>query len=133
MNTVKSSARKAPNGASAKAIDIPELELPIKKNVKKIPSHANGGNGHAKSLDPIDTKRLLKVLTAVKNGDFTQRMPDDEVGINGKICDTLNEIISLNERMMDEFTKAGNTIGKQGKLTQRIEVPRRQRILEHRC
>ncbi len=25
--------------------------------------------------------------------------------------------------MMREFTKAGNTIGKQGKLTQRIEVP----------
>ena len=37
--------------------------------------------------------------------------------------DTLNEIISLNEEMMREFTKAGNTIGKQGKLTQRIEVP----------
>src|SRR6202044_967149 len=27
------------------------------------------------------------------------------------------------EEMMREFTKAGNTIGKQGKLTQRIEVP----------
>ena len=29
----------------------------------------------------------------------------------------------LNEEMMLEFTRAGNTIGKQGKLTQRIEVP----------
>ena len=44
-------------------------------------------------------------------------------GIDGKICDTLNEIISLNERMMQEFTKAGNTIGKKGKLTERIEAP----------
>ena len=51
------------------------------------------------------------------------RMPFDQVGLSGKICDTLNDIISLNEKMMDEFTRAGNTIGKQGKLTQRIEVP----------
>jgi hypothetical protein len=34
--------------------------------------------------------------------------------------------------MMLEFTKAGNIIGKQGKLTQRIEVPKRKRFLEHR-
>jgi len=59
----------------------------------------------------------------VRNGNFSVRMPIDETGVKGKICDTLNEIISLNEEMMREFTKAGNTIGKQGKLTQRIEVP----------
>ena len=50
-------------------------------------------------------------------------MPIGEVGVKGRVFDTLNEIISLNEEMMREFTKAGNTIGKQGKLTQRIEVP----------
>ncbi len=71
----------------------------------------------------LDKKHLLTVLTEVKNGNFTARMPIDNVGLSGKICDTLNDIIDLNERMMLEFTKAGNTIGKQGKLTQRIEVP----------
>ena len=71
----------------------------------------------------LDNKELLKVLMEVKNGNFSVRMPIDQIGLSGKICDTLNEIISLNEKMMMEFTKAGNTIGKQGKLTQRIEVP----------
>ncbi|MBC7381937.1 MAG: HAMP domain-containing protein [Bacteroidia bacterium] len=71
----------------------------------------------------ISNKELLIVLSEVKNGNFTVRMPIDQIGINGKICDTLNEIISLNEKMMEEFTHAGNTIGKQGKLTQRIELP----------
>jgi HAMP domain-containing protein/signal transduction histidine kinase/CheY-like chemotaxis protein len=65
---------------------------------------------------------LLKVLTEVRNGNFQVRMPIDQVGINGKICDTLNEIILLNEKMAHEFTRASNTIGKQGKLTHRIEV-----------
>ncbi|MCD6065817.1 MAG: response regulator [Bacteroidetes bacterium] len=81
-------------------------------------------------IDPIeqlsgtlDKKELLRVLTEVKNGNFGARMPIDHVGLSGKICDTLNEIIGMNEKMMHEFTRAGNTIGKQGKLTQRIEVP----------
>ena len=72
--------------------------------------------------DVLD-KELLRVLIEVRNGNFNVRMPIDEVGINGKICDTLNEIIAMNDRMTEEFTKASNTIGKQGKLTHRIEVP----------
>ncbi len=71
----------------------------------------------------LDDKELLRILLQVRNGNFTVRMPIGEVGVKGRIFDTLNEIISLNEEMMREFTKAGNTIGKQGKLTQRIEVP----------
>jgi HAMP domain-containing protein/signal transduction histidine kinase/DNA-binding response OmpR family regulator len=107
-------------------------------------SNANGTAGNGRTVSPsrkingkkkgvvevdpdlltdFDSKQLLKVLTEVKNGNFSVRMPIDEIGLNGKICDTLNDIISLNERMMYEFTKAGNIIGKQGKLTQRIEVP----------
>jgi len=85
---------------------------------KMLPIDDDGGA----SLN-FNSKQLLKVLMELKNGNFSVRMPIDEVGINGKICDTLNDIISLNERMMFEFTKAGNIIGKQGKLTQRIEVP----------
>ncbi|MCD6062294.1 MAG: chemotaxis protein CheY [Flavipsychrobacter sp.] len=68
-------------------------------------------------------KELLKVLTEVRNGNFDVRMPIDQVGISGKICDTLNDIISLNEKMTQEFTRASNTIGKQGKLNHRIELP----------
>src|ERR1700739_3663931 len=80
-------------------------------------------NGSMEEEDVFDSKKVLSVLTSIKNGDFSARMPIDSIGINGKICDTLNDIISLNERMMLEFTKAGNIIGKQGKLTLRIEVP----------
>ncbi len=88
---------------------------------------ASNGNGFAhvspQVAEQFDLRALLHVLTEMKNGNFSVRMPIDEVGLNGKICDTLNDIISLNEKMMQEFTRAGSTIGKQGKLTQRIEVP----------
>jgi len=100
-----------------------------KSKTTSKPTIANGSsNGsHWAETSPdeslVNDKELLRILMQVRNGNFSVRMPIDETGIKGKICDTLNEIISLNEEMMREFTKAGNTIGKQGKLTQRIEVP----------
>src|SRR5690606_30066446 len=71
----------------------------------------------------VDNRELLRVLTEVKNGNFSVRMPFDQIGLSGKVCDTVNEIISLNEKMIQEYTKAGQIIGKQGKLNQRIELP----------
>ncbi len=71
----------------------------------------------------LDKKELLRVLSEVRNGNFSARMPVDQTGIPGKVCDTLNEIIALNELLMLELTKAGKTIGKQGKLNHRVELP----------
>jgi HAMP domain-containing protein/signal transduction histidine kinase/CheY-like chemotaxis protein len=134
MGTVRATKKIPVNGSSSQG-DNPSrsrnkpgagstiLEPPAagKKN--------KNGNGRVPLIEPagqewiLDSKDLLWVLTEVRNGNFSVRMPIDQVGVRGKICDTLNEIISLNEEMMKEFTKAGNTVGKQGKLTQRIEVP----------
>ena len=103
----------------------------LSKEAKKRPVARSAANGHSNGVRTaayedsslLDDKELLRILLQVRNGNFTVRMPIGEVGVKGRIYDTLNEIISLNEEMMREFTKAGNTIGKQGKLTQRIEVP----------
>jgi hypothetical protein len=53
----------------------------------------------------------LRLLLEVKEGNFSVRMPGDKLGISGKICDTLNGIIQLNEALVEELTKARNTIG----------------------
>jgi HAMP domain-containing protein/signal transduction histidine kinase/DNA-binding response OmpR family regulator len=105
-------------------------EVKKNKSASRKPQSRNGDGDAALQWvesSPEETllndKELLRILMQVRNGNFSVRMPIDETGVKGKICDTLNEIISLNEEMMREFTKAGNTIGKQGKLTQRIEVP----------
>ncbi|WP_132050937.1 HAMP domain-containing protein [Pseudocnuella soli] len=75
----------------------------------------------------IDSRELLRVLSEVKNGNFNARMPVDRVGISGKICDTLNEIIALNEIFMLELSDANKTIGKEGNLTHRVEIPKNSR------
>ena len=114
---IKKKATKTQNGFSKNGTSFATKSLPRKIKISQSPHDLNIPG------DELDRKELLRILTEVKNGNFNSRMPIDETGFNGKICDTLNEIISLNEKMMQEFTKAGNTIGKQGKLTQRIESP----------
>jgi hypothetical protein len=46
----------------------------------------------------LDPKQLLLVLTSVKKGDFSVRMPVEKAGVAGKVADTLNDIIELNEK-----------------------------------
>ena len=77
--------------------------------------------------DDLDERELLKILSEVRNGNFSVRMPLDKLGVSGKICDILNDIISLNETFVQQLTQARNTIGKQGHLNHRVELPRTAR------
>src|SRR5688572_15516141 len=79
------------------------------------------------SMEELDNRELLRVLSEVRNGNFSARMPIDKLGISGKICDILNDIISLNETFVLQLTEARNTIGKQGHLNHRVELPRTAR------
>ncbi len=49
-------------------------------------------------------------------------MPVDLSGTDGKIADALNEIITLNQRMVSEFDRISRTVGKDGKITQRASI-----------
>ncbi|MBK6399286.1 MAG: HAMP domain-containing protein [Bacteroidetes bacterium] len=125
MSTKKSNGKSSdsvPNGQSENQLSIIE-DAPRVKNKSKLKSEIDQISFVHNESDTLSSKELLNVLLEIKNGNFNVRMPIDQYGINGKICDTMNDIISLNDKMMQEFTIARNTIGKQGKLTQRIDLP----------
>ena len=72
------------------------------------------GIDKASELTPRDFERmLLRTLAAVKKGDFRARMPVEFTGTAGKIADTLNEIIELNERTAQEIARIANVVGKE--------------------
>ncbi|WP_136418486.1 HAMP domain-containing protein [Herbaspirillum sp. ST 5-3] len=73
--------------------------------------------------DEVDAKLLLGVLTALKKGDFTVRLPSDWTGLAGKIADTLNDIMETNEQLTEEITEVSRVVGREGRLTQRAAVP----------
>jgi HAMP domain-containing protein/signal transduction histidine kinase/DNA-binding response OmpR family regulator len=79
------------------------------------------GNGREKT-ENIDPKLLLSILTAVKKGDFSSRMPTDQVGVTGKIYDALNEIIEKNEMLTSELGRISEVVGKEGKIAQRATL-----------
>ncbi|MBW4647490.1 MAG: response regulator [Kastovskya adunca ATA6-11-RM4] len=72
--------------------------------------------------DNFDPKQLLRTLVAVQKGDFSVRMPIDQTGIAGKIADTLNDIIEMNQSMANELERISTVVGKEGKITQRASI-----------
>jgi HAMP domain-containing protein/CheY-like chemotaxis protein/signal transduction histidine kinase len=82
------------------------------------------GIDKAAEYGPKDFERLLlRALTSMKKGDFAVRMPVEFTGVQGKIADTLNDILDLNERTASEIERISNVVGKEGKLNQRAQVP----------
>ncbi|MDE3092145.1 MAG: HAMP domain-containing protein, partial [Chloroflexota bacterium] len=72
--------------------------------------------------DPFDARQVLSALTAVKKGDFAIRLPNDWTGVNGKIADTFNDVVELNEKMAKELERVSRVVGKEGKINQRAPV-----------
>src|SRR5262245_25595361 len=71
-----------------------------------------------------ELSELLRVLQAVRDGDFSVRLPGDWTGLEGKIADTVNDIIASNARMAGGRERVGTGVGKQGKTRQRVKYGR---------
>ena len=90
-------------------------------------SRANGGGALVEmGAEPVaaGSSELLQALIAMRDGDFTVRLPSDWTGLNGKIADTFNEIVAANARMASELERVGTVVGKQGKTKQRVRFGR---------
>ena len=98
-----------------------------------MPLHASPPSPTAKDLASNEVvvhlppapaeNRILEAMQAFRIGDFSQRLPADWPGVNGKIADTFNTIMLMNERRSHEITRISHAVGKEGKLKQRISAP----------
>ena len=87
--------------AARQALGQPGLSQPIAKM-------------HGETLPPFALEELLSALQAMQAGDFSVRLPGSQTGIDGKIADTFNDIVSANERMA-AAARAGGRGGRQAK------------------
>src|SRR5262249_47175505 len=73
-------------------------------------------NGNHKTTVPfgpatsLDTRQLLVALSALKKGDFSVRLPIEWEGVSGKIADTFNEVIELNDKMARELDRLSRMV-----------------------
>src|SRR5918911_1933257 len=79
--------------------------------------------GVTPSTDDLFSKQLLTAMLAFRDGDFGVRLPSDITGVNGKIADAFNEIVSVSDRRAQETRRVSRAVGKEGKLKQRMTVP----------
>src|SRR5215470_1628104 len=70
----------------------------------------------------FDTGQLLAALIAFKRGDFSARLPEDWIGVSGKIADAFNAVIKTNERLTRELERIGHVVGKEGRIAERASI-----------
>ncbi len=74
-------------------------------------------------VDALDQRLLLKSLRAFHKGDFSVRMPTDQIGLAGEISAAFNDTVELANELVAEQATVGRVVGKEGKVSQRISLP----------
>ncbi|MDD5094466.1 MAG: HAMP domain-containing protein, partial [Dehalococcoidia bacterium] len=65
-------------------------------------------------------KLVLDTLKAMKDGDFSVRLPIATNGVMAEIAEAFNDVVSLNERITKEIIRVGKIVGEEGQITERV-------------
>src|ERR1700723_1064336 len=82
-------------------------------------SEKNGNIRAAAEHDDAHLDVILAKLQAVRDGNFSVRLPGSWIGLPGKIADTFNEIVAANQQMAKELRRVGQGVGKEGRTRAR--------------
>ncbi|WP_245899846.1 HAMP domain-containing protein [Nonomuraea indica] len=80
------------------------------------------GRGVSKAMEP-ELRQLLAGLTAVRDGDFGTRLPDDAGGLLGEIAQVFNGMVDQLSLFTSEVTRVAREVGTEGRLGGQAEVP----------
>jgi HAMP domain-containing protein len=86
---------------------------------------ADNGGGGGEAAQTIDMRLMLRALQAVRDGDFSVRLPGDLTGLAGKVADTFNEIVLSNQQIAQDLERVGQIVGKEGNTKHRMSGSRR--------
>ncbi|MES2184080.1 MAG: HAMP domain-containing protein [Pseudomonadota bacterium] len=66
---------------------------------------------------------MLAAMIAYRNGDFSARLPIDWPDTDGRFAEAFNDTIGQTDRTSGEVHRLSATVGKDGRLTQRMSLP----------
>ena len=67
-------------------------------------------------------RQLLDAMTELRAGNFNARLPNDLLGLEGRIAGVFNDMAVLNSQRSIEIERVCRMVGKEGKLKERITV-----------
>src|ERR1700761_3763418 len=65
---------------------------------------------------------VLHGLVSLRRGVVGARLPIEWSGLAGKVADAFNEVIEMNERLAEELRRLSQTVGKEGRISQRLSL-----------
>ena len=99
-------------------------QTPVPTGRENAATRKPDGNGHAGVLTEPGSAEFVLILErmqAMRDGDFSVRLPGSWTGIGGKIADSFNEIVMANQRIAKELKRVGQAVGKEGKTRERAK------------
>ena len=96
---------------------------------RKKPSSALLTNGKSRKAGFIDAAaaarslQLLEAVRALRDGDFSVRLPVGWGDTDGRIAEAFNQALAHQDRITREVTRLSVAVGKEGRLKQRMSVP----------
>ncbi len=91
------------------------------------------GNGRAHKADAVrlwmeetpeaQERQILAAMEAFRDGDFSVRLPTHWSSSNARLAAAFNQTISQKQRMSEEVARLTESVGKQGRLRQRMSLP----------
>ncbi|MET9619602.1 HAMP domain-containing protein [Streptomyces sp. NPDC006464] len=77
----------------------------------------------AAAVSEPELRQLLAGLTAVRDGDFGTRLPDEASGLMGEISSVFNGMVDQLSLFTSEVTRVAREVGTEGTLGGQAEVP----------
>jgi HAMP domain-containing protein/CheY-like chemotaxis protein/signal transduction histidine kinase len=93
------------------------------------PVAPNGGRAAARRREAAQetsesrSRQILAAMLAFRDGEFTLRLPTDWADIDGQIAAAFNQTIAHEARIAAEVARLSATVGKEGRLKQRMSLP----------
>ncbi|MGH8018546.1 MAG: HAMP domain-containing protein, partial [Opitutaceae bacterium] len=67
-------------------------------------------------------RELIGTLNAVRDGDFTVRLPSNWTGLEGRVADNLNLIVARMERSDASLLRLRSRVGEEGRISERLPL-----------
>ncbi|HTU49410.1 MAG TPA: HAMP domain-containing protein [Acidobacteriaceae bacterium] len=91
------------------------------ENARASKPESNGHVGVLPESGSAEFVLILERMQAMRDGDFSVRLPGSWTGVTGKIADSFNQIVMANQRIAAELKRVGHVVGKEGKTRERAK------------
>ncbi|GFH78687.1 hypothetical protein Sgou_33570 [Streptomyces gougerotii] len=72
-------------------------------------------------MDAAQLQRLKSALAAMRDGNFRRRLTVTGDGVMAEVAALFNEVADRNLHLTGELSRVRRTVGREGKLTERLE------------